>query len=687
MHRLWLHPLFIFGLCIRLLFIALFRQNAVTGWYAPFLQNSLDTLTWDPWRNWLQAGGDYLAFPYGYVMWLWCLPFVALGKYLQISTHLAYMFSLFVADLGLFTTLRRRWQTPPHTLLLSYWLSPIIILATYALGFNDIVPAYLLYCAIASVQRLSLMRAGILCIAAISAKLSMVVAAPFFVLYLINNRAMRQLWRDYLLGVSLGILLFIVPFCFSWPAVRMLFGNPEMWSIYQLSFSVTPNTQIYLVPLIYILLIYAIWRVRRLNFDLFNSAIGLAFFLIVVMTPASPGWFVWSMPFLALYQVHSGYAAILLTTLFSACYVLHTLFLAGVFWSWGTPVLLSELGTYLQMHTGHIASLLQTGMVAIGIVLTMRLLREAIAKNDFFRLSRKPFVLSICGDSGSGKDTLVDAITQLFGNHSVAHLSGDNYHLWDRQKPIWQVMTHLNPRANDLERFCDDLVHLIDGRSIHVATYDHQTGKRHRPKKLNSNDIIIASGLHTLYLPTLRSCSNLRIYLDIDESLRRHLKIQRDVHKRGHQLEDVLASFIKREPDAERFIRPQAAYADLRLSLQPLQSLPPNPPQDALRHACPLRLKLVVHIQQGLRDLALHRVLVGICGLQVDVITERDGTQTQMTIEGESTAEDMAVAAQILCPRALQFLDIKPFWQDGLLGLMQLVTLFYINQALSKRFI
>ena len=34
----------------------------------------------------------------------------------------------------------------------------------------------------------------------------------------------------------------------------------------------------------------------------------------------------------------------------------------------------------------------------------------------------------------------------------VVNLSGDDYHLWDRQKPIWQVMTHLNP-TNDLRDF------------------------------------------------------------------------------------------------------------------------------------------------------------------------------------------------------------------------------------------
>ena len=58
-----------------------------------------------------------------------------------------------------------------------------------------------------------------------------------------------------------------------------------------------------------------------------------------------------------------------------------------------------------------------------------------------------------------------------------------------------------------------------------------------------------------------------------------------------------------------------------------------------------------------------------------------------ITIEGETSAADIEMAAKILCPNLLEFLDITPKWQDGVLGLMQLITLSHISQVLTKRFI
>jgi uridine kinase len=686
MKKMLADPMFVIGLAVRLALIACMAPHAVTDWYVPFLDVSTSTLTIDPWSTWIASGGSPMAFPYGYVMWLAFLPLTILAKLSGLPLLYAYYLTLLAADFFLLLTLHRLLPGRRRLLLFAYWLSPIVILASYGLGLNDLIPALLLFLSIVFVRRVELGLAGALAAAAVSAKLSMVVALPFFAVYLFNNRALRQRLPKFLSGFGLSFLVFGGAFLCSRAGVQMLFGNPEMGKIYQLAIGLAGNISIYIVPLVYAIMLYSAWRVRRLNFDLFQAITGMAFLLVVLMTPASPGWFVWCLPFLVLYQAMSGRIAILLVGIFSGAYVLSTLLVTQIRFVNGHEF---TLGTVLHASgqlESHAASLLHTGMFAVGLVLAIRIWRQAISRNDFFRLSRKPFIVGVAGDSGAGKDTFANAIAGLFGGHSVVKLSGDDYHLWDRQKPMWQVMTHLNPMANDLEGFCNDLVSLIDGKSIVSRHYDHQTGKMSKPLRIDSNDFIVASGLHALYLPALRECYNLKIYLDIDEALRRHFKLERDVYQRGHTVERVLGSFEKREPDSERFIRPQSKHADLILSLQPIHSrMLEEERGGGGKH--PLRLKLVVNTRNGFNELSIHRVLAGVCGLHVDIVTGSDGADVQLTIEGEASAADIAMAAEMLCPRILEFLDIAPKWRDGALGLMQLITLTHISQALTRRFI
>ena len=657
---------------------------SVGQWFAPYLANSVQVLSVDPWQTWLSSGGTPMAFPYGYAMWMFFLPLTLVCKFTGVSFVYGYGMTLILADFGLLILLKNLLKTKDWILLSIYWLSPISLIATYYLGFNDIVPVFLLFSSIYLLKRKRLLLSGLILISAISAKLSMLISLPFFLIYLFHNRSLRQILVEFIYGLLAGSAIFLLPFLSSTAGVSMLVGNPEMVKIYQISVGLVSNTFIYLVPLGYLLMLYAAWRVKRMNFELFNAILCVAFLLVVLLTPASPGWFIWILPLLVAYQISSDRAAIYLTAIFTILYVLGALLFISqnsgnseLFSAWGS------LGGMQFFKSARISSLIHTALVAVGIVLAIRIWHETISRNDYFRLSRKPFVIGIAGDSGAGKDTFVNTIAGLFGSHSISSISGDDYHLWDRQQPMWQVMTHINPAANDLESFAKNLVALTDGKSIQASHYDHDTGKMSRPFTVRSNDLIIASGLHALYLPILRECYDLSIYLDIDEELRTFFKVQRDVGRRGYTIERVLESLAKRKPDSDKFIKPQTTFADLVMSLRPIH---PSALGSA-NETNPPRLKLVIQSRHGFNELTLKRVLIGVCGLHVDMMTKSDTSEVELSIEGEANSEDIKLATQLICPQIFEFLDLKPKWQNGVLGLMQLITLAHINQALTRRFI
>ena len=683
MRELIQSPFFYFGLVTKFILIFILSPAVVTNLYVPFLETSVVSISLDPWSNWLSNSGSLLAFPYGYSMWLTFLPLTFLSEKFGIPLEYGYSFTLLLCDFALLCVLNQILVDRQRLVLFAYWLSPVVVLASFGLGLNDIIPALYLMIGILFLKHQRLRLAGAFFALAISAKLSMSIVVPFVFLYLYNNKPLRQLIYDFGVGFIGTLGLVIIPFLLSSSAMTMLFKNPEMVNILSLSFDVSEGGVIYFLPILFATILYLVWRVRRLNFDLFMAISGVVFLIVVVLMPAASGWFVWTIPFLVFYQALSGRTSVIIITVFSSFFVLSILFKEKFYLVNGYTLDLSSALAHVDfLRVEQVLPVINTGIFAIGIVLAIRMWRESISNNDYFRKSREPFVIGIAGDSGAGKDTLADAISGLFGDHSIVTLSGDDYHLWDRHKPMWQVMTHLNPTANDLEGFSHDLALLKDRKSIRARYYNHVTGKMSKRIHHESNDFIIASGLHALYLPQLRDACNLKIYLDIDEDLRRHFKIERDVGVRGHSIESVIESLEAREADSNKFIRSQKRHADLVLSLQPIhRQVLNNPGVDSRK-----QLKVVATTFNGISDLTVNRVLVGLCGLHVDMMISNDGSEVSMIVEGEASKEDIGMAAKVICPNIFEFFDINPKWCDGVLGIMQLIAVFHINQVLTQRF-
>lgn len=127
--------------------------------------------------------------------------------------------------------LRKLLNTKDWVLMAIYWPSPISLIASYCLGYNNIIPVFLLMGAVYFLKDHRLIFSGILMVATISAKLSMILGLPFFFIYLFHNRNLRQILREFLIGLALGSDAFFLPFLFSQAGMGMLASNPEVEKI------------------------------------------------------------------------------------------------------------------------------------------------------------------------------------------------------------------------------------------------------------------------------------------------------------------------------------------------------------------------------------------------------------------------------------------------------------------------
>ena len=273
-----------------------------------------------------------------------------------------------------------------------------MLLSSFALGFNDVIPALLLLMAVLALQRSDLYISAALLATAISAKLSMVVALPFFCVYLANNKALRTNIKNFIVAFILSSLVWGIPFLFSPGGLDMISSNPEITKIYNLRLDLGAGISLLLVPLFIFLTIYLTWRIRRLNFELFVAMLGIAFLIIVLMTPASPGWFIWSLPF---FSVLSGKKRIYRN--FTSFHIFLSLYVGDfIKRSYKPPKWLSLIFNRIpsenyRLTRSEILSLLTTLMAAVGAVLAIRMYREGIQNNYYFRNSRKPFTIGIAG--------------------------------------------------------------------------------------------------------------------------------------------------------------------------------------------------------------------------------------------------------------------------------------------------
>lgn len=174
-------------------------------------------------------------------------------------------------------------------------------------------------------------------------------------------------------------------------------------------------------------------------------------------------------------------------------------------------------------------------------------------------------VLSLCntiaisGDSGTGKTTIANILTDLFSDSFI--LECDRYHKWERNNENWKKYTHLNLEANYITKMSNDVFDLKIGKNIYQVNYDHNNGKFTNKELIESSDNIIVCGLHCLYLP--ENIVNLKIYMDTDENLRIPWKIKRDVEKRGYTIEKILQQINFRKCDFQKYILPQKEKADI----------------------------------------------------------------------------------------------------------------------------
>ncbi|MBQ1865643.1 MAG: uridine kinase [Bacteroidales bacterium] len=176
-------------------------------------------------------------------------------------------------------------------------------------------------------------------------------------------------------------------------------------------------------------------------------------------------------------------------------------------------------------------------------------------------------VIGIAGGSGSGKTTVVNAITSQL-KEKVVVIPQDSYYNDSSHLPMEerQKINFDHPDAIDWDLLCDQLSQLKQGKSIEQPIYSYITCSRSKTETVTVKpaEVIIVEGILIFTCKKLRKQLDIKIFVDADDDDRLMRIITRDNLERGRNVEAVVDHYSKTvKPMHLQFIEPSKRYADI----------------------------------------------------------------------------------------------------------------------------
>ena len=176
-------------------------------------------------------------------------------------------------------------------------------------------------------------------------------------------------------------------------------------------------------------------------------------------------------------------------------------------------------------------------------------------------------IIGIAGGSGSGKTTVVKAITEQL-KEKVTVIPQDAYYKDLSHFTAQQKRDHNfdHPDSIDFDLLCSQLEDLKQGRSIQQPIYSYITCGRLKDETVTVEpaEVIIVEGILIFTCEKLREQMDIKLFVDADDDDRLMRVMARDIVERGKNVEWVIERYTKTvKPMYLQVIEPSKRYADI----------------------------------------------------------------------------------------------------------------------------
>lgn len=178
----------------------------------------------------------------------------------------------------------------------------------------------------------------------------------------------------------------------------------------------------------------------------------------------------------------------------------------------------------------------------------------------------KPLIVGLAGGSGSGKTTLAHILGRELP-WETAVIGFDQFYRDLTHVPV-EERTSFNfdhPDSVDVELLSDVLGSLRSGRPAEMPVYDFTVSNRtQETTPVAPAPVIIVEGIHALYHLPLMEWYDITIFLDIEDTVRFHRRLERDMRERGRPYEQIVDSWQRfARPAYNQYVAPSGQRAQL----------------------------------------------------------------------------------------------------------------------------
>lgn len=179
----------------------------------------------------------------------------------------------------------------------------------------------------------------------------------------------------------------------------------------------------------------------------------------------------------------------------------------------------------------------------------------------------KPMVIGVAGGSGSGKTTIINAITEELDKNDFVTLQHDAYYKNINHLPLLERerTNYDHPDALATDLLISHVRDLLDWKEVEAPIYNFATHSREdsgiikKPAKL-----VIVDGILIFVEKALRELMDVKLFVSTDNDIRFIRRLKRDIMERGRSMDSVVNQYLETvRPMHIAFVEPSRIFADI----------------------------------------------------------------------------------------------------------------------------